>query len=563
VWTLGLLAAAFALLRLLYLDADPSGLLSVAFLTDEGWYSQAARNHAVFGRFILDEHNVALVLCPLHTLLLRLSYALFGVSFWSTRVVGALASALTVGLVAWRLRSRPAVAAMAAALVATQPILFGLSRAAFCESLQLFFVALTWVAAADERRRRGAWVLAGAASGLAVVAKGSALYAPILALAAPLLTPGRGSLRSQLREVAWVVAGGLLVAVPFLLFEWPVLDVLRLESSRETTMLGLPPRGIWPLLLLGLTEDAARSLHPAFWAGLFPLLIVAGFVLSRRLASGEAPAPVTPAARLAAVWLALSLGLASLELDCARALDERYWMNLLVPLACLTATGVLPPSGVATLRWRRWAAAMVLGGVALIATRQVMVFAVSQKILAGHLHRAPFLLLEVAIAGLTTLASLRLRVPERLLHLTRPWPVVIAAAALSSALVSAGIVAMPTYTLRDTARALTADGVPKVLTGDTANSLSLETSYRAFVRRDLALMHLGRGWINQDWRALGATHWVTDRPTEAGPPERPVPDAVLLSAYPTWPNRRGQPRRTVYVFALPTMGVALAPRSAD
>ncbi len=208
MWGLGLLTFLFAFARLVRLDADPSGMLSTAFLTDEGWYSQAARNHAVFGQWSLDEHNVALVLCPLHTFLLRLSYALFGVSFWSTRIVGAFASVMTVGLVAWCLRARPKVATLAAAIVATQPVLFGLSRVAFCENSQLFFVTLTWVAASDQRRRRSSWVLAGAAAALAVVVKGSALYAIALAMVAPFLSTTREGWRRNLREAAWVAVGG-------------------------------------------------------------------------------------------------------------------------------------------------------------------------------------------------------------------------------------------------------------------------------------------------------------------------------------------------------------------
>jgi hypothetical protein len=111
----------------------------------------------------------------------------------------------------------------------------------------------------------------------------------------------------------------------------------------------------------------------------------------------------------------------------------------------------------------------------------------------------------------------------------------------------------PTYTIRDASRALRADISSKVLTGDLANTLALETPFRAFPCFDLATMGLQGGWVNGDWRGLGATHWIGDRPPGGkGWRPRPPADAVLQSVYPIWPDAKGHPRITVYVSSLPS-----------
>ena len=335
---LSTVAALFVALRFIWLGADPSGYLVEEVLTDEGWYAQNARDHSLFGRWVLNEHNPSLVLCPLHTLLLRASYELFGVSFWSTRLPGALAAALTVGLVAFALRRHPRAAALAAALVATQPVLFSLSRAAFGESLQLLFITAAWALASDERRRPGAWLLAGTAAGLAMFAKASAVYAPAFVLAAPFVTAPRTHWRRGLAEAALVAAGGALAALPFLWFLWPHREIFWVELAREgTSSITFLPLGASLVFLFGLWKGnvTVRSgpasspgwSSPARW----PPACWSPSGARRRQA---------PSARVGIAWAALAC--AVLGFRPGPALQERYWANLLVPLACLVALGCEP-----------------------------------------------------------------------------------------------------------------------------------------------------------------------------------------------------------------------------
>jgi hypothetical protein len=146
-----------------------------------------------------------------------------------------------------------------------------------------------------------------------------------------------------------------------------------------------------------------------------------------------------------------------------------------------------------------------------------------------------------------------------------------AAPGLAAATVAWGAVAVaaalqrPTFTIRDTARSLRSGG-EKVLTGDLANTFSLETPFRAFASRDLAHAHLGSGWVNADWRALGATHWLGDTPPGRIGIRQPAPsEAVLESVHGLWPDRSDRPRRSLYVSRLPAaaLGSASAPGQAQ
>ncbi len=542
-----LLALGFALLRLGWLGADPSLYLVEDVFTDEGWYAQNARNHALFGRWVMDEHNPALVLCPLHTLLLRASYASFGVSFWSTRLTGAVASALTVGLVAWGLRSRPRAAALAAALVATQPLLFSLSRVAYCESLQLFFVTATWALLSGERRGSWNWFLAGSASALAVLSKASALYAPLLAASAPFLLRGWRPRRRTLGEVGLVVAGGLVATLPFAVFEWPLLDVLRVELAREGgSTLSLLPRGPALLAVLGLWQG---GVHPGFWAGILGSVALAGAVASRQLVTRPAEKQEHGAPRVAGAWIALSL--LALAWHHTIALQERYWANLLVPLACLVALGVEPRvPALAPRAAVRWSAALALAFGPALALRTAVFLALPGPPQGGTAPRLPGEIsaaVALVLLGLLAIAFHRLRLPERLARVGPLWPSLAWAAVIGGAVASSGVVARPTYTVRDAAHALAARSATEVLTGSVADTLALETPFFAFERRDLATWRMGSGWINEDWRKLGATLWIGYRADEEPPDARSVLEAV----YPVWPDRAGRERILLRVYRLP------------
>ena len=154
--------------------------------------------------------------------------------------------------------------------------------------------------------------------------------------------------------------------------------------------------------------------------------------------------------------------------------------------------------------------------------------------------------------------------PERLLGSWGPGLGWAGSVAALSAFVSICYLFPLTFTVRDAGRALTSDGTPRVLTGDFASTLSLETPYRAFMSRDLETMGLGKVWKNRDWRALGATHWLSVYAVDrAATKEAPAPGAVLESSYPIWPDSHGHPRLVFDRWRLPALEVAPAKRDGD
>ena len=155
------------------------------------------------------------------------------------------------------------------------------------------------------------------------------------------------------------------------------------------------------------------------------------------------------------------------------------------------------------------------------------------------------------LVGLAVLATWA-KLPQWLARSPFPWTAVATAVAVGSAVASVSTLVVPTFTIRDTSRALAEPGVSKVLTGDVGNTFSLETPYRAFVCRDLAQLGLGTGWVNGDWRAMGATHWIaTGPPDQEARSARPVPGAEIESTWKVWPDVTGNSRFSIHVYRLP------------
>ena len=227
-------------------------------------------------------------------------------------------------------------------------------------------------------------------------------------------------------------------------------------------------------------------------------------------------------------------------------------MNLVPPLACLAAiawgsrgAAARPGGSIQT-----WTAAFLLSiGPALLLRSAVQHFLPEMD--PGL--QAPLRILGGATllaALLSTITIQRTRVAQSLC--SRPaWLSVCAALVVGcGALASAEALRHPTYSMRETSRALAIGGAPKVLMGDTANTFSLETPFRAFVHRDLAKAKLGIGWINGDWRALGATHWLTDGPASRRP-EPPTDGAKLERTFEFWPDSEGRLQESLQLWSLP------------
>src|SRR5260221_12864695 len=80
------------------LDADYSPLRRWGDCADEGYWIHNARLKIVFGHFQMDELNQAVYGSPLFNFLLYLSFKLFGISLFSSRLIGTCSFIISVGL---------------------------------------------------------------------------------------------------------------------------------------------------------------------------------------------------------------------------------------------------------------------------------------------------------------------------------------------------------------------------------------------------------------------------------------------------------------------------------
>ncbi|MCB1164059.1 glycosyltransferase family 39 protein [bacterium] len=202
-----ILIAVAVLTLLVHLDADPSRLAWRDFITDEGWWTAEARDHALFGHWVTDDYNQGLAV-PVATWIWRASFALGGVTLLAARAPSAVAALLTL-LLLWLIarRERPRDAAIAPLLLATALPFAIHARLAMPEPLAVLGVTAAWWLLGGITRpgfRRPA--LAGLAFGLALSAKFSVVVAgpPLLWIALRLSAP----------RMAFPPGGGPVLAAP-------------------------------------------------------------------------------------------------------------------------------------------------------------------------------------------------------------------------------------------------------------------------------------------------------------------------------------------------------------
>ncbi len=192
--------ALMLLIRLVNLHADPSPVKFQSEIVDEGFWIHNARAMAVFGSWHPDDLVQAFVGAPLFTYLMFLSFKLFGVGFFSARLVSAIAGWLTLLAVYFMLKKEfpVAVAAGCAVLLGFMIEFLTYNRVAFPETLQTFFVTMVFLFWAYSDKRPWLGLLSGACLILAFMSKISAycVFPSMIVLWAVLWYAGRFDLRT-------------------------------------------------------------------------------------------------------------------------------------------------------------------------------------------------------------------------------------------------------------------------------------------------------------------------------------------------------------------------------
>ena len=157
-WSTVAAALIGVLLRIVRLDADPYYYAWVGYITDEGRWVETARSLVLYGDPSTYGFNLHFWVAPLFQLSHVPVFALFGVSFWSSRLIASLAGSGLLAWLAFRLRGRVSHPALflGIALLAAQADLVMLSRVATPETAAMLaqaVVFVTLVLGIDERRK--------------------------------------------------------------------------------------------------------------------------------------------------------------------------------------------------------------------------------------------------------------------------------------------------------------------------------------------------------------------------------------------------------------------------
>jgi len=577
------LLALVAALRMFALDADPPGDMHIHFITDEGWWAHNARQRALFGRWIMDEHNPPLYTAPVHSYLLWLAYEAFGVGLWQTRLLSAISGVLTCALVWLFVRQEDSrrSANWCALLLGTSYFLLSYNRTAFTESLQLLFVTAAILGAVRARKQPALGALSGLSLLAALLVKSSALVAaPVVAgcLAAQLLD--RSAAPSE-RRVRW--RGALAASAAFLLGAltvWLLLvqpnlaEVLReFQSNVQISVWssGQPHQDIKRLLWFGIREDVAgletRVLNGFFTQCAALVLVVAALAAARLL--GTRPLPARWLEGTCWLWVGTSLGLLATQ----GYQPDRRFLVLLPPLVILASLHLstgrpasrepqAPPPGRG--RWlRRIGAWLIVGLVIGIYARLPLLPSLLAWTADLSFGADPGLGSEPLLAliwGASLVLGVAVVEATRVMLRPAGWrllgPLVLAVVAGIDLARFGAHLAEPRFTVRDASRAI-GEVVERLgpernaVVGHTADTLCLENRAFSFLIRDWPRvdMHMNLDGIERFAPGF-AIETRYKGVLAAGPNYFEVSEDQIARVFGAWNDAGGRSRLELVLYAL-------------
>lgn len=187
VWAAATLIVVLGILRFVHLDADfPPGMTwSGELYTDEGWYSSAAINHHLSGKWLLEGDFNPVVNMPIFHLVQAAVFSAFGMSLQTARCTSVCFATLLfvfLYLFARRFIARTG-AALCVLLLASNYVCFAYSRLALLELPMTSLIVLSLHIAVSFRGKNNVLItlLASCTLVLAVLLKNTAFFSmPVL-----------------------------------------------------------------------------------------------------------------------------------------------------------------------------------------------------------------------------------------------------------------------------------------------------------------------------------------------------------------------------------------------
>jgi len=187
---------------------------------------------------------------PLFSVLIKVSFDLFGASLFSARLVSAGFSILSLWVVfelAYTMYGKK-VALLSAFLLAVMPGYFWLSRLALLEIMLVFFFMLSLFLFFRWLNSRKNWllVLSGLALGFGFLTKYQVI-AIVPVMVAVMVVLGRGQLKRLFSRFALLIVAAVVVIVPWLIIVYNVLTSYVFSQWVYALQMGNPERSLYSL----------------------------------------------------------------------------------------------------------------------------------------------------------------------------------------------------------------------------------------------------------------------------------------------------------------------------
>lgn len=232
------------LVRIIYLNADPSFLMGIGDVGDEGYWAYNARNAILFHHWIIDDFNQSIAAAPLFSVLVFLSFKLFGLGLFQDRLVSAVASFLTLIVLyfftkdTWNKK-----AALCSVLILGFNAVFVMhNKLGQVESTMMFFLLLTFYLWYKGNNKAIFYFISGIFFSLAVLTKITASYFIFGMLVLWALECVRKN--SKLKDILLFLVGAAVPALVYIIFVlfpyWTKLYPFLVSVSGKVALVSLP-----------------------------------------------------------------------------------------------------------------------------------------------------------------------------------------------------------------------------------------------------------------------------------------------------------------------------------
>jgi len=138
-----LLFSLLVALRWIFPEADPAWWFNIEDLHDEAWWAENARRKILFNEWMWDEYAGALASGPLAAVWHWIIFKIFGIGFFSLRLVSLIPATLLLILLWFKNIVSTNENKAGLILLASSPAFFALNRVGFLETMLIFILMLS------------------------------------------------------------------------------------------------------------------------------------------------------------------------------------------------------------------------------------------------------------------------------------------------------------------------------------------------------------------------------------------------------------------------------------